>query len=248
MNTNIEIENSHSEENEIGNNKVETDASKTESTAKTEEESKEVVKETQEAVKETQEQIEVVKEMTSADEVTIPKLEKEEVTSVINTTTVEYQDTPSPPSSLFPEPLTPPVHTVSEYSSAPYKTYVTEADKERIEYEKTTLKRLRKALDIIIPDRFARNVPCFYHQIEQSLRNSTQRNISLSHICQVMYIAPKLYSLEPTEIRNFGGKAMEAYKVGFGSGEIPVSAKDFIARAVLLETALNQYFIDHPEV
>jgi hypothetical protein len=157
------------------------------------------------------------------------------------------EDSPSPPStlSLFnDEPATPP-----SLSAAPYKEYLTPADKQRIIYEKTTLQKVRKALDIVITDRAARNRPTLYHQIEPVLRNSTQRTITLSHICKVMYLVPSLYTLEAKELRNFGGKVTEAFLIEFGKDWIvPLNGKDLQKRADLLTQSVEHYFEIHRQV
>lgn len=159
--------------------------------------------------------------------------------------TLSNQDTLSPPSS-FIEPMTPPIQM---HSTAPYKEYLTEADKQRIEYEKSTLEKLRKSLDIVITDRAARHQPTLYHQIESVLRNSTRRTITLSHICQIVYLTPNLYTLEAKELRNFGGKVTEAFLIQFTKDwSIPLAGKDLQKRADILKAAITQYFVEHPEV
>lgn len=155
-------------------------------------------------------------------------------------------DSPSPPSFLT-EPSTPPVHL--ETPSAPFKTYLNEADKLRIEHEKSTLTKLRKALDIVITDRMARNRPTLYHQIEPVLRNSTRRAITISHLCKAMFLAPSLYQLDVKELRDFGGKVTEAFLVQFGSTwKCPLAGKDLQARADILANALEEFFSTHKEV
>ncbi|KAL9556689.1 hypothetical protein MBANPS3_001740 [Mucor bainieri] len=168
----------------------------------------------------------------------IPEEEEEDALST--------QDTLSP-SSSFIEPMTPP-RPSSQQHVAPYKTYLTETDKQRIEYETSTLEKLRKSLDIIITDRAARNRPTLYHQIESTLRMSTRRTISLSHICQIMYISPQLYTLEAKELRNYGGKVTEDFLIQFTKDWcIPLAGKDLQKRADILKSAITQYFKDHPE-
>ncbi|KAI7907951.1 uncharacterized protein BX663DRAFT_534076 [Cokeromyces recurvatus] len=161
---------------------------------------------------------------------------------------IPTEDTPSPPSSCFIEPVTPPTHLTNDHYIAPFKTYLTESDKERIDYEKTTLERLRKALDIILTDRAARNRPALYHQIEPVLRNSTRRTITISHICKIMYIVPSLYLIQPKELRDFGGKVTEAFLLEFGKDWlIPLSGKDLQKRADMLGDAITDYFKTHTE-
>ncbi|GAN03421.1 hypothetical protein MAM1_0040c02874 [Mucor ambiguus] len=156
------------------------------------------------------------------------------------------QDTLSPPSS-FIEPMTPPRPPQQAYT-APHKEYLTETDKQRIEYETSTLEKLRKSLDIVITDRAARNRPTLYHQIESTLRMSTRRTITLSHICQIMYITPQLYTLEAKELRNYGGKVTEAFLIQFTKDwSMPLAGKDLQKRADILKSAITQYFRDHPE-
>ncbi|CAO0798120.1 unnamed protein product [Mucor circinelloides] len=156
------------------------------------------------------------------------------------------QDTLSPPSS-FIEPMTPPRPSQQPYT-APHKEYLTETDKQRIEYETSTLEKLRKSLDIVITDRAARNRPTLYHQIESTLRISTRRTITLSHLCQIMYITPQLYTLEAKELRNYGGKVTEAFLIQFTKDwSMPLAGKDLQKRADILKSAITQYFIDHPQ-
>lgn len=159
---------------------------------------------------------------------------------------ISHDDSPSPPSFLT-EPSTPPVQLESPL--APYKTYLSEADKLRIEHEKSTLTKLRKALDIVITDRMARNRPTLYHQIEPVLRNSTRRAITISHLCKAMYLAPSLYQLDVKELRDFGGKVTEAFLVQFGSTwKCPLVGKDLQSRADLLADALEEFFLKNKEV
>ncbi|KAI8077517.1 hypothetical protein BDF21DRAFT_341407 [Thamnidium elegans] len=155
-------------------------------------------------------------------------------------------DSLSPPSGLTEEPYTPPVY--AEASSAPYKTYLTEADKIRIEEEKLTLTKLRKALDIVITDRMARSKPTLYHQIEPVLRNSTRKSVTISHVCKVMYVAPNLYTIEAKELRDFGGKVTEAFSIQFDKEwQVPLAGKDFQKRSDLLKNGLDNYFNTHKE-
>ncbi|GAA5814498.1 hypothetical protein MFLAVUS_007995 [Mucor flavus] len=155
-------------------------------------------------------------------------------------------DSPSPPSGLTEEPYTPPVY--AESSSAPYKTYLTEADKLRIEEEKLTLTKVRKALDIVITDRMARSKPTLYHQIEPVLRNSTRKSVTIAHVCKVMYVAPNLYTIEAKELRDFGGKVTEAFSIQFDNQwQVPLVGKDFQQRSDLLKTGLDNYFNTHKE-
>ncbi|KAI9259967.1 hypothetical protein EDC94DRAFT_611362 [Helicostylum pulchrum] len=157
-------------------------------------------------------------------------------------------DSPSPPSGLTEEPYTPPVYAESSSSSAPYKTYLTEVDKLRIEEEKLTLTKLRKALDIVITDRMARSKPTLYHQIEPVLRNSTRKSVTIAHICKVMYIAPNLYTIEAKELRDFGGKVTEAFSIQFDNQwQVPLVGKDFQQRSDLLKNGLDNYFNTHKE-
>ncbi|KAI8067648.1 uncharacterized protein B0P05DRAFT_552393 [Gilbertella persicaria] len=154
------------------------------------------------------------------------------------------QDTPSPPSSCYLEPTTPPMHELI----APYKTYLSPADKKRIEHEKSVLVKLRKALDIVITDRAARHRPAFYHQIEPVLRNSTGRSITIGHVSQIMYVAPRLYTLEVKELRDYGGKVTEAFLLGFGQDwAIPLTGKNLEKRATMLMEAIDHFFHTHPE-
>ncbi|KAI8987140.1 hypothetical protein BDB01DRAFT_597404 [Pilobolus umbonatus] len=159
---------------------------------------------------------------------------KEEITEVIS------QNTPH---------LSSPVHTpptdYGEVSTPPQKTYISKTDKMRMEYERTTLTKVRKALDIVITDRLACNRPALYHQIESVLCNSTQRTITLTHICQIMFLAPNLYTLEAKELRNYGGKVTEAHLIKFApEWKVPLSGKNLHEREVILDTALINYFQD----
>lgn len=155
-------------------------------------------------------------------------------------------DTPSPPSFLT-EPSTPPVQ-LEDYT-APYKTHMTSTDRARIDSEKTTLEKLRKSLDIVITDRMARSKPTLYHQVEAVLRNSTRKDVTLSHVCKVLYLAPTLYTLEAKELRDFGGKVTEAFAIEFGKEWVcPLVGKDLQKRSDILKDGLNRYFDTHKEV
>lgn len=161
-------------------------------------------------------------------------------------TPIDSYDSPSPP-SLLTEPCTPPVHL--EDLSAPYKTCITSSDRARIENEKTTLEKLRKALDIVITDRMARSKPTLYHQVEPVLRNSTRKDVTLSHVCKVMFLAPNLYTLEAKELRDFGGKVTEAFAIEFNKEwTCPLAGKDLQKRSDILKDGLNRYFDTHKEV
>lgn len=152
-----------------------------------------------------------------------------------------------PPSSLTAS-VTPPIQ-LEKTVSAPYKTYLTEADKLRIEEEKTTLEKLRKALDIVITDRMARSKPTLYHQIEPVLRNSTRKSITMSHVCKIMYIASNLYTIEAKELRDFGGKVTEAFAIQFTKDwQVPLAGKDLQKRSDILKDGLDSYFNTHKEV
>lgn len=196
---------------------------------------------TQHERKDEQEQLSAVDEFTPTFENTLtPQHIPEE-------DALSTQDTLSPPSS-FIEPMTPPRPPQQAYT-APHKEYLTETDRQRIEYETSTLEKLRKSLDIVITDRAARNKPALYHQIESILRISTGRTITLSHICQIMHITPQLYTLEAKELRNYGGKVTEAFLIQFTKDwSMPLAGKDLQKRADILKSAITQYFKDHPEV
>lgn len=133
-------------------------------------------------------------------------------------------------------------------SDAPFKTYVSLADKQRIEDEKLIITSVRKALDIVITDRVARNQPILYHQTEAILRNMTGRNVKMSHICKIMYLAPRLYSVEAKELRTYGGKINEDFLIEFGKEwRVPLVGKDLQLRADMLREAVDRYFNEHPE-
>ncbi|ORE01844.1 hypothetical protein BCV72DRAFT_252842 [Rhizopus microsporus var. microsporus] len=132
--------------------------------------------------------------------------------------------------------------------AAPFKTYVSLADKQRIEDEKLIITSVRKALDIVITDRVARNQPTLYHQTEAILRNMTGRNVKMSHICKIMYLAPRLYSVEAKELRTYGGKINEDFLIEFGKEwRVPLIGKDLQLRADMLREAVDRYFNEHPE-
>lgn len=198
-------------------------------------------KEEEEKVKEKlQKQKEEAVVYTPMNEETVDSQDKEAVVfEPVNEQVAE--DSPSPPSFLT-EPSTPPP------ISAPYKTYLTVNDKERIEREITTLTKLRKALDIIITDRLARNRPSLYHNIEPVLRISTGKTITIAHVCKIMCITPKLYTLQAKEIRDFGNKVTEAFLIEFGKDwPVPLAGKDLQMRSDMLQDALIRYFATHKE-
>ncbi|KAI8991943.1 hypothetical protein BDF20DRAFT_808469, partial [Mycotypha africana] len=126
--------------------------------------------------------------------------------------------------------------------------YRSPADKQRIEYEKTTLSRLRRALDTVITERMAHSRPVVFHEVQNTLKNSTNRSITLTHVAQIMYVAPTLYLVQAKEIRDYMGRAKEAHVIECGvDWVVPLSAKDFVKRADLLAEAVDKYFRDHPE-
>ena len=118
-----------------------------------------------------------------------------------------------------------------------------------MQQEKSTLMNLRKALDIVITDRMARNRPTLYHQIEPVLRNSTRKTITISHICKLMFLVPELYRLDAKELRDFGGKITEAFLLQFGADwKCPLAGKDLQKRSDMIANALEDYFNTHKEV
>ncbi|CAO3695163.1 unnamed protein product [Rhizopus stolonifer] len=146
------------------------------------------------------------------------------------------------------EPVTPPgnQHCNLSLFDAPLKTYVSAADKLRMEDERNTLEKLQKVLDIVLTDRASRNVPSLYSQIESPLRNSTRRGITISHVLKVMYIAPKLYSMQAKEIRRFGNKVVEDYLIEFEKEwPLPLSPKDYASRKEMIHDGLKAYFEAH---
>lgn len=191
-------------------------------------------------------QIDEKEEETTKDNVEITDLNSPAHTTIEEEEEERPTDSPSPPSFLT-EPSTPPIQL--EEPTAPFKTYLTEADKMRIEQEKSTLVKLRKALDIVITDRMARNRPTLYHQIESVLRNSTRKSITISHVSKIMYIAPSLYQLDAKELRDFGGKVTEAFLIQFSKDwRCPLAGKDLQKRADMITDALEDYFSIHTEV
>ncbi|KAL0093977.1 hypothetical protein F4703DRAFT_1833148 [Phycomyces blakesleeanus] len=117
----------------------------------------------------------------------------------------------------------------------------------RIEDEKLTLTRLRDALDIKLTFHAAQNQPVIFHKIQQSLCNSTRKNISLSHIAKLIYLAPELYTIQAKALRELG-RTIEAYLLEFGSTWIPpLSGKSLQDRKEILASKIKLFFGASPK-
>ncbi|KAI9027266.1 hypothetical protein CLU79DRAFT_741124 [Phycomyces nitens] len=118
---------------------------------------------------------------------------------------------------------------------------------DRIEEEKLTLTRLRDALDIKLTFHAAQNQPVIFHKIQQSLCNSTRKNISLSHIAKLIYLAPDLYVIQAKALRELG-RTLEAYLLEFGKSWIPpLTGKNLQDRKEILASKIKLFFGVNPK-
>ncbi|KAI9308678.1 hypothetical protein BJ944DRAFT_259824 [Cunninghamella echinulata] len=156
----------------------------------------------------------------------------------------------TPPSSLDTTPI-----STTRFSDKPQdklpslteSSFLSKLEKERIADERSTLDKLVKALDISLTFHSARNVAAFFHKIQPMLRNSTRKNITLSHVCKVLFLAPELYDVHTKLLKEFG-KEIEAHQISFGpSWAIPLSGKSIEERKNLISDRSEKYFEEHKE-
>ncbi|KAI8340653.1 hypothetical protein BC941DRAFT_417837 [Chlamydoabsidia padenii] len=145
----------------------------------------------------------------------------------------------SPPSASSP--------TTASSSIVHGKSLLVKLDKERINEERTTLDKLVSALDITLTFHAARNVAAFFHKIQPMLRNSTKKNITISHLCQILYVAPELYDVDTKLLKEYG-KDVEAHQVSIGhTWKMPLSGKMIQERKDLITKRSGDYYEQHTE-
>lgn len=77
---------------------------------------------------------------------------------------------------------------------------------------------------------------------------SIYRNITVSHIAKILYLAPVLYKMTP-KVLNQGRQTLETYQVDFGDDWTPpLTGKDLEQRKELLSRNLKKHFDTHGEV
>ncbi|SAL99120.1 hypothetical protein [Absidia glauca] len=127
------------------------------------------------------------------------------------------------------------------------KSLLIKLDKERINEERTTLDKLVSALDITLTFHAARNVAAFFHKIQPMLRNSTKKNVTISHLCQILHVAPELYDVETKLLKEYG-KDVEAHQVSIGQEwKMPLSGKMIQERKDLMMKRSGDYYEQHQE-
>ncbi|KAI8083028.1 uncharacterized protein BX664DRAFT_339651 [Halteromyces radiatus] len=136
-------------------------------------------------------------------------------------------------------------HTISSSLSTSIvygKSLLPKLEKERIHEERTTLDKLVSALDVTLTFHAARNVAAFFHKIQPMLRNSTKKNITLSHLCKILFVAPELYDVEVKLLKEFG-KDVEGHQVSIGhEWQMPLSGKMIQERKELMTQRSGDYF------
>lgn len=80
------------------------------------------------------------------------------------------------------------------------------------------------------------------------LTECTFRNITVSHIAKILYLAPVLYKMTP-KVLNQGRQTLETYQVDFGDDWTPpLTGKDLEQRKELLSRNIKKHFDTHGEV
>ncbi|CAO3635130.1 unnamed protein product [Cunninghamella blakesleeana] len=162
------------------------------------------------------------------------------------------KDILTPPPSLDTTPLsgTNFVEKPQEKLASPLTgttNILSKLENERIATERATLDKLVKALDVSLTFHAARNLAAFFHKIQPMLRNSTRKNITLSHLCKILYIAPELYDVHAKLLKEFG-KEIEAHQISFGKDwSIPLTGKAVEERKNLISDRSGKYFEEHNE-
>ncbi|CAO3610191.1 unnamed protein product [Cunninghamella echinulata] len=132
-------------------------------------------------------------------------------------------------------------------SSLTETSFLSKLEKERIADERSTLDKLVKALDVSLTFHSARNIAAFFHKIQPMLRNSTRKNVTLSHVCKILFLAPELYDVHTKLLKEFG-KEIEAHQISFGSSwAIPLSGKSIEERKNIISDRSEKYFEEHKE-
>ncbi|ORZ26206.1 hypothetical protein BCR42DRAFT_401789 [Absidia repens] len=166
-------------------------------------------------------------------------------TAKATTMTMPSQSTPS----MFEEssPSKPQVDVTTSPSSSTKVHDKSLSSKERITEEQHTLEKLVSALDITLIFHAARNVAAFFHKIQPMLRNSTSKNITISHLCKILFVAPELYDVETKLLKEFG-KELEAHQVSIGHDwTMPLSGKAIQERKDLMTKRSGDYYEEHKE-
>ncbi|KAI9322734.1 hypothetical protein BX666DRAFT_1897987 [Dichotomocladium elegans] len=147
---------------------------------------------------------------------------------------------PVPPSDDQPSPASSEKNHASRLANWSAKSPAIE--------EKETLERLRNALDISLTFHAGHQRLALFHNIQPMLRNSTRKNITLSHISKILYLAPMLYHVTP-KVLNKGRQALETYLIEFGKDWTPpLTGKELEQRKNLLAQKFDAYFAEHGEV
>ncbi|KAI8147479.1 hypothetical protein BJV82DRAFT_595623 [Fennellomyces sp. T-0311] len=134
----------------------------------------------------------------------------------------------------------------SQEHIAPWKRalYI-ESDEARLQDEKDTLTKLRNDLDITIMFQTANNRIPMFHKIQPMLRGTTKKNITMSHVAKILYLAPALYRIQPKELA-VAGKMIETYSVELGAQwKAPLSGKQLEERKNILADKMESYFAEN---
>ncbi|ORX50191.1 hypothetical protein DM01DRAFT_1409183 [Hesseltinella vesiculosa] len=158
------------------------------------------------------------------------------------------------PTACPPTPNTPSTQRETESSldagdnvHRPASSLNLKLEKERISEERSTLDKLVSALDVTLTFHLARNVAAFFHKIQPMLRNSTRKNITISHLCKILYVAPELYDVDTKLLKEFG-KQIEAHQVAIGKQwPVPMSGKTIEERKDLISSRTSDFFEKHQE-
>ncbi|KAI7860689.1 hypothetical protein BDC45DRAFT_492592 [Circinella umbellata] len=135
--------------------------------------------------------------------------------------------------------------TTTEETPAWKKSFVFQSDEARVQDEKSTLHKLRNALDMSVMFHAANQRIALFHKIQPMLRNSTKKNITTQHLAKILFVAPKLYSVSP-KLLGHNGTQIETYAVELGfDWKSPLSGKQLEQRENILEDRMKSYFIEN---
>ncbi|KAG2227057.1 hypothetical protein INT45_006464 [Circinella minor] len=135
--------------------------------------------------------------------------------------------------------------TTTEETPAWKKSFVFQSDEARVQDEKSTLHKLRNALDMSVMFHAANQRIALFHKIQPMLRNSTKKNITIQHLAKILFVAPKLYSVSP-KLLGHNGTQIETYAVELGfDWKSPLSGKQLEQRENILEDRMKSYFIEN---
>ncbi|ORZ16910.1 hypothetical protein BCR42DRAFT_23011 [Absidia repens] len=181
---------------------------------------------------------------------TIPPLSSSTAAVSASPPSVPENLSPSPenlPSSPISKRRTPEGQYTISSSIVSGKCSSSKHNKGHIVEERSILYKLVSALDITLTFHAARNVAAFFHKIQPMLRNSTCKNVTLSHLCKILFVAPELYDVETKVLKEYG-KHMEAHQVSFGSDwTVPLSGKMIQERKDIMTKRSGNYFEKHKE-